>query len=356
MDGETHRDLIGIGASAGGIEALTRLLPTIPRDLPAAIVVVLHLGARSPSSLPALLARVGPLPAEYAEDGAALRAGRIYVAPPDRHLIVDRGVLRVVHGPRQNHVRPAIDPLFRSAARDRGRRFVAVVLSGMLDDGSAGLVAVRRAGGVAVVQEPADALFHDMPQNAIDVAGADHTARADEMGPLLDRLVRQGVREVVPMSARREARRNGSKDVVHRPAGEGPDGAPVGVPSMFSCPDCGGVLFETADGQLTCRVGHAYSPEALLAQDRDVVEEALWAGLRALEEASVLARRLEQRARERMQARSAGRFAEQAEEAAARAHVLRGLLHGAPAVAARRRSPRGEVRARARGAAPKRRR
>jgi two-component system chemotaxis response regulator CheB len=196
-----------------------------------------------------------------------------------------------------------------------------------------------------------------MPQNAIDTAGADHSVSAVEMGPLLERLVRETVHEVT-MPAERRARASGPGDVVRRPVGEGPNGTPAGTPTMFSCPDCGGVLFESAgDGQFACRVGHAYSPEALLAQDGDVVEEALWAGLRALEESSILARRLEQRARERMQARSATQFGEQAEEAEARARVLRTVLHGTPPVTARRPARAGgEARARARGAAPKRRR
>ncbi len=354
-DGDVKRDLVAIGASAGGIEALARLLPTLPRDLPAAIALVLHLGPDSVSTLPALLSRGGPLAAEYATDGVELRRGRIFVAPANRHMVVEDGRLRLLEGPRQNHVRPAIDPLFRSAARERGRRVVAVVLSGMLDDGSAGLVAVRRAGGVAVVQAPEDALFRDMPQNAIDAAGADYTVSIDDMGALLDRLVRESVREVA-MAPRRRAQPIGSSDVVHRPAGEGPDGTPAGKPSMFACPDCGGVLFESEiDGQFTCRVGHAYSPEALLAQDVDRVEEAMWAGLRALEESAVLARRLERRARDRAQRRTASRFAEQAAEADARARVLRGLLQGAPPAAARPTARAGAARARRRGPAPKRR-
>jgi two-component system chemotaxis response regulator CheB len=355
---DPRRDLIGIGASAGGIEAFGRLLPTLPRDLPAAVALVLHLGPQSSSSLPALLARCGPLPAEYAQDGVELRPGRIYVAPVDLHMVVEGDRLRLFRGPRQNHVRPAIDPLFRSAARERGCRFVGVILSGMLDDGSAGLVAVRRAGGVAVVQDPADALFREMPQNALDLAGADHCVGIVEMGQLLERLVREPVREVQMRAGHRASGNGSASDVVHRPAGEGPDGTPLGMPSLFSCPDCGGVLFESAeDGQLTCRVGHAYSPEALLVQDVDRVEEALWAGLRALEESSVLARRLERRTRARMQEHSAARFGEQADEAAERARVLRGLLQGTPPAGRRRRSRAvGEVRARTAVAAPKRRR
>jgi two-component system chemotaxis response regulator CheB len=347
-NGDGRRDLIGIGASAGGIEALMRLLADVPPNLPAAIAVVLHLGPRSSSALPALLARQGALPAEYATDGVQYQPGRVYVAPANLHMVVEGARLRLVRGPRQNRARPAIDSLFRSAARTRGRRFIGVILSGSLDDGSAGLVAVRRHGGVGVVQEPSDALFHEMPQNALDLAGADHCVPIAEMASLLDRLAREPVREV-PM-ATRKPRRGEASEVERARSGEteGPDGTPPGAPSLFACPDCGGVLFEQDRGtHYACRVGHAYSPETLLHHETEKVEEALWAGLRALEESAVLSRRLERRARERVGRRSADQFAEQAEEAEVRAKVLRRLLQGTIfSVGARR--PRQAARARRR--------
>jgi two-component system, chemotaxis family, protein-glutamate methylesterase/glutaminase len=183
--------LIAIGASAGGVEALTRLVADLPLQLPAAVVVLLHLSAVVPSHLAYVLARAGGLPATDARDGDLLLPGRILVAPPGQHLVVQHGRARLLAGGRVNWVRPAIDPLFQSAAREYGPRLVAVILTGMLNDGSAGLIAVRQAGGVAVVQDPRDAAHPEMPQNALDAAGADHCVPLREMAPLLVELVRQ---------------------------------------------------------------------------------------------------------------------------------------------------------------------
>jgi two-component system chemotaxis response regulator CheB len=315
--------LIGIGASAGGIEALTRLLPELPVGLPAAILVVLHLG-RGPGAggLPRILSRAGLLPAAFAQDGDHIEIGRILVAPPDRHLVVQDGVVRLLDTPRENGARPAIDPLFRSGAREHGSRFVAVVLSGALDDGSAGLVAVRRRGGLAVIQDPEDALFAGMPRNALETAGADHRVSLAAMGPLLVQLARGG----------RDDRMTSPRRLRLSPAEGGRPGHPPGAPSPFSCPDCGGVLWESkADGvtRLECRTGHAYGPISLASSQDDSVDAALWAAIRALEERSALARRLEERARARGALPTATRFGDRAQETEERVRVLRNLV-GSP--------------------------
>lgn len=184
----TGHDLIVIGASAGGVEALLTIVRDLPVDLPAAICVVLHLPPTSPSRLPHLLTRAGPLPATHAENGEPLELGHIYVAPPDYHLLVRPGHLELSRGPRENRSRPAIDALFRSAALAYGRRVVGVVLSGALDDGTAGLLAVKQGGGLAVVQDPDDALFDGMPRNAIERVNVDVVAPGDVLAPLLARL------------------------------------------------------------------------------------------------------------------------------------------------------------------------
>jgi two-component system chemotaxis response regulator CheB len=315
-----QRDLVVVGASAGGVEALIRLAASLPADLPAAVAVVLHVAPGSASVLPKILERAGPLPAAVACDGDPLERGRIVVAPPDRHLVVEDGQFRLRQGPRENRVRPSVDPLFRSAARDRGAAVVGVVLSGTLDDGSAGLLAIRRAGGRAVVQSPDDALYADMPQHALELAGVDHCVTMEEMGPLLARLVAERV----------EGRRDRTRMRV-TPAEGGTPGRPPGNSSAFSCPECGGVLWEPYGGALRfeCRTGHAFSPRSLAADQADEIEAALWGGLRAIEELAALSRRLQFGATERGATKTAERFARQAEEQEARLVTLRSLV-GAP--------------------------
>jgi two-component system, chemotaxis family, protein-glutamate methylesterase/glutaminase len=183
--------LIAIGASAGGVEALTRVVAELPADLPAVVVVVLHIPPDLPTILPHILARAGHLPVAEARDGDLLQPGRVLVAAPGHHLVVQDGRARLLDAAPVNRVKPAIDPLFRSGAREYGPRLVAVILTGSLNDGSEGLIAVRRAGGVAVVQDPKDAEVPDMPQNALDAAGADHCVPLKEIAPLLERLARQ---------------------------------------------------------------------------------------------------------------------------------------------------------------------
>lgn len=185
--------LIAMGASAGDVQALTRLVSGLPEDLPAAVVVVLHHPPDSPSTLARILSRAGPMPALDARDGSPLRPGRILVAPPGYHLGVRDGRTRLLDTPAVNGVKPAIDVLFQSGAQEYGPRIVAVVLTGLLSDGSAGLTAVREAGGVAVVQDPRDAAYPDMPRNALAAAGADYCLPLKDLAPLLERLTRQAI-------------------------------------------------------------------------------------------------------------------------------------------------------------------
>ena len=182
------RDIVTIGASSGGVEALSALVGGLPADLPAALLVVLHSPEGMPSSLPRILSRSGPLEAAHPEDGDGIENGRIYVAPPGFHMLVEDGVVRLVRGPRENYHRPAADPLFRSAAVARGPGVVGVVLTGARDDGTAGLVAIKRRGGVTVVQDPDDALFRWMPESALRYAEVDHSVPLVKMAPLLARL------------------------------------------------------------------------------------------------------------------------------------------------------------------------
>jgi two-component system, chemotaxis family, protein-glutamate methylesterase/glutaminase len=317
--------IVVVGASAGGVEALTDLTASLPGDLPAAVFVVLHLPATGTSALPEILCRHGPLPAAHVKDGEPIQPGRVYVAPPDHHVLLRTGRVHLSRGPRENGHRPAIDPLFRSAAREYATRVIGLVLSGALDDGTAGLLAIKSRGGTAVVQDPADALYPGMPGNALEQVQVDHVAAAASMGKLLARLITdQAVppADPAPRAMQVEVEMEGFSL-------EAFEGNHPGRPSGFSCPDCNGVLWQIQDGGLEryrCRVGHAWSPESLLTQQSEALEAALWIALRSLEERAALARRLAEPARRRGHSITATRFEEQAAEAEHAARLVRDLL------------------------------
>ena len=318
-------DIVVVGASAGGVEALTGLAASLPADLPAAVFVVLHMPTTGTSALPGILSRHGPLPASHAKDGEPVEHGRIYVAPPDHHLLLRPGHVHLARGPRENGHRPAVDPLFRSAARDYATRVVGVVLSGALDDGAAGLLAIKSRGGVTVVQDPDDALYPGMPGNALEVTEVDHVVPAGAMGELLARLVTEPAAQPpgpAPADMKLEVEVEGFSL-------EAMEGEHPGQPSGFSCPDCNGVLWAIQDGgmqRFRCRVGHAWSPESLMTRQSEALEAALWIALRSLEERAALARRLAEPARNRGHRITATRFEEQASEAQNAARVVRDLL------------------------------
>jgi two-component system chemotaxis response regulator CheB len=320
-------DIVVVGASAGGVEALAAVVGALPADLPAAVFVVLHVPPHGTSALPRILSRAGPLPALHPQDGEAIVPGRVYVAPPDRHLLVQPGHIQVARGPRENGHRPAIDALFRTAARAYGPRVAAAVLSGVLDDGTAGLTAVKRQDGVALVQDPSTALYDGMPRSALEHVAVDYCLPLTQIGPALARLAREAAPEEgvppVPRDMEREA------DIAGMEPSEFRDENRPGTPSVFGCPECNGVLWELRDGELLrfrCRVGHAYSAESLLAEQSDGLETALWTALRALEEKAALARRLAEQARATGRAQAQRHFALLAEESAGHIAVLRQLL------------------------------
>lgn len=321
----TTRDIIVIGGSAGAIEALGTLVSALPADLPAAVFVVVHVPAEATSVLPRILSRAGSLPAHHAEDGEPVERGRIYVARPNRHLLIDGERVRLSLGPKENRHRPAVDPLFRTAARAFGPRVIGVVLTGSLDDGTAGLLAIKARGGVAVVQDPDDALYASMPRSARDNVAVDHLLPVAAIGATLARLCRETVEDEVPVIENSESLPGGpelsGKELA---AGE----VPPGQLSLFTCPECHGVLWESVDGSLVryrCHTGHAYSAASLLAEQDEKLEEALWAAYRALEENAVLARRVAERlGREGTATRA--HFEEQARATTERAHLVRDVL------------------------------
>lgn len=328
-------NVIVVGASAGGVSSLMQLVSGLPENLNAAVAVALHVPEESPSALPAILSRKGPLKATHAADGEALLHGRIYVAPPGRHLLVKRRTLRTVNGPNENGHRPAIDPLFRTAARSHGRRTIGVILSGSLDDGTAGLYAIKRTGGAALVQDPKDALFDSMPESAIENVAVDFIG---DVSALTSELVRRTrILAADPAVELDVTDQPDDLDAVEMDRGTPDPDDWSAAPSQFTCPECHGSLFERQDGTIVryrCRTGHAFSPDALAAAQSKGVEDALWIALRALEENAALLRRLAGRAQERGQDRSWQRFASQANGVEARAKIIRdALLSAKPEVA-----------------------
>jgi len=319
-------DIIVVGASAGGVEALITLVRSLPADLPAALFVVLHIPAQNPSALPAILNRSGPLPAVHATDRQEIVPGHIYVAPPDHHLLVEQGYVRVGRGPKENMHRPAIDPLFRSAAHTYGSRVIGVVLSGMLDDGTSGLKAIKERGGLAVVQDPNDATYASMPRSAIQNVAVDFVGPSSDMPLLLERLAHDSVGEGVGAV-------NDHIDIEVAIAEHDLSDShlldQIGAVSHYACPDCHGTLWQIDDGHLVrfrCRVGHAYTAESMVTVHSESVENALYAALRALEESASLSRHLARNAQQQGLVSSVTRLEAKAHETEGQATLVRSLL------------------------------
>jgi two-component system chemotaxis response regulator CheB len=328
---ETKRHhLVVVGASAGGIEALRSLVGALPEDFPAAILVVVHLAPAGTSVLPQILTRAGTLQATAAVDGEPIEGGHIYVAPPDCHLLVEDGKVRVTRGPTVNGHRPAVDPLFRSAAASWGDEVAGVVLSGVLDDGTAGLAAIKAAGGLTLVQDPAEALYSGMPDSAIAFVQPDMIASAAELGRAL-----AAAADEPPPDPPADHETNGNTFIeVDRGATEEPyeNAAPTGL----SCPYCNGGIWLTREHGVDvfrCRVGHEFSPEALHVEQSGQVEQALWTALRALEEHAAMSRRIAQRMTRGGHRASAARFARRADQTVQQATIIRRVLES-PAFAA----------------------
>ena len=325
-----HRDITVVGASGGGVEALQTLVAGLPAHYPGTVFVVLHMPADAPSVLASILDRAGPLPARAAVDGGAFQHGEIWVAPPDRHLVLEMGRMRLAAGPRENRHRPAIDVLFRSAAVVYGPRVTGVVLTGSLDDGAAGLWAIKMRGGAAIVQDPADALYPEMPRTALDVVDVDHCLPLASIPAQLVRLAREPAMKGggSAVDSRMELELNmasqNSSNI------EQLDG--IGSRSELTCPECGGALWEMQDPppRFRCHVGHAYGMRSLVSAQSERVESALWAGLRSLEESEALARRLGAWARRLGHDFSANQYAERADEDGRHAEVLPQMLQTMP--------------------------
>src|SRR4051812_33720969 len=325
--------IVVVGASAGGVEALSELVSGLPSDFAAPMLIVLHIPAESPSLLARILERRCALPVMTAENGMRAEPGNVYVAPPDRHLLVDDdGTLQTPRGPRENSHRPAVDPLFRSAAVAYGANAIGVVLTGTRDDGTSGLNAIKQCGGIAVVQDPNDAAFPSMPKNALEHVQVDHVAAMHEIAPLLVRLVNEQPKADV-VNADFQQLQNEKRIAAMTSESLQEDDRP-GKPSPFSCPDCGGVLWEIDENDLTryrCRVGHAFSPDSMVGAVDHALETALWTALKTLEESARLSRRLADNEAGRGHTWLVKRFRDRENEARNRAEVIRRFLHEQPA-------------------------
>lgn len=331
--GVTHTvnpEIVVIGTSAGGLDALQKLTAGLPENFPASVFVVMHTHPSSPGMLANILERAGDMKVSYAEDEQPFEPGHIYLAPADRHLLVEQGILRVVRGPKENRHRPAIDPLFRSAAAHYGPRTIGVILTGFLNDGTSGLAAVKRCGGITVVQSPEDARVPDMPASALRHVTVDHCIPLPGIAPLLTQLVSTPLPEMNPQ-APEEIRLEA--DIAAMRSGGMSTNDQLGTRSPLTCPDCGGVLWEMRDHEplrYRCHVGHAMTAEVLVAEQQETVERAIWLAVKTLEESGALARKLASDAAEREDTFSRNLLAARAEEAANRAAALRQILLSKP--------------------------
>jgi two-component system chemotaxis response regulator CheB len=314
--------IIVVGASAGGVEALRQLAADLPMTLAAPVGIVLHVGGQS--ILPQLLSAVSRLPVKHAESGERMRAGHVFVAPPGAHMLVHDGHLMLRRGPRENLSRPAIDPLFRSAACSFGAGAIGVLLSGTLNDGTAGLRAIKRCGGSAVVQAPSDAMFPEMPESALRHVEVEHCVPLAAMGELLARLAGEpvGPTPQIPIQIRLEAAIAAQEHATMSTEQE------IGTPSPFTCPECQGPLWEVADSAMLrfrCHVGHAYTADAMMQAQSDEADAILWKLLRSRQQRAELARRVAEREHsDRPQL--AARFLERAKEYDEDAALVRRML------------------------------
>ncbi|MDQ1831344.1 chemotaxis protein CheB [Massilia scottii] len=276
--------VIVIGTSAGGQSALGALVAQLPADFPAAILIVHHMAATSSNdAMLRVLADKGNLPCKQAVQHGVIKSGCIYLAQPDHHLMISQAKTLVTKGARENRARPAIDPLFRSAAIEFGNRVIGVVLTGYLDDGTSGMEVIRRCGGICVIQDPSDAAYPDMPQNVLNHVKVDHCVPLAEMGSLLTRLAlhHRGASIRVPDDVAVEAK------IAQRVLSDLESVEFLGTQVPFNCPGCGGVLWQMKVGnrlRFRCHTGHAYTAAALLAEQAEKMEETLWVALRMFEE------------------------------------------------------------------------
>ncbi len=321
------RNLVVVGASAGGVEALTSLFHHLPADLQAAFLVVLHVPTTGKSILPDILNRISPMHASHAENGEEIQPGRIYVAPSNYHLMIGHGKTLLSLGPRVNGVRPSIDILFHTAAEARNYKVIGVILSGTMMDGAMGLQDISAAGGVTIVQNPDEAIFPGLPLHSIQNVRIDYVESIEGIANTIVRLVSEPVEQSekqVTGTNMQDGNEILQEDHRHFVADDH-----TSPRTLLTCPECGGVLWELNRKGITryqCQVGHVFSQESLVDEQDGAVEYALWAAVRILEEKASLAKRLANRAEERSMKRSMQGFLQTAADSEAKAGVIRALL------------------------------
>jgi two-component system chemotaxis response regulator CheB len=312
------KKIVVIGASAGGVSALCQIVSRLPADLDAAILAVVHIGERS--ELPNVLRACGCIPASHAVDGGEIEPGRLYLAPPSFHLLVEGNHTRLSKGPRENRFRPSVDVLFRSAARSFRSQVLGVVLTGELDDGSAGLHAISVRGGTTIVQSPDFAECPSMPRNAMRYTKVDYCVPLEKIAPLIASLTRKGgVSKVLPKAAKNGKKSLPNKKIALHPANATP----------FTCPECSGPLYQSVEGKLvqfSCNVGHAFSPEALSQSHCEALERALWIAVRTLNERQQIASLLSKRNHHKTNPQLMEKLQEEARQASNDVHLLQDVL------------------------------
>lgn len=323
-------DIIVIGTSAGGLKALSAIVSGLPTQINAVFFVVQHLAADKPSILPQILEDVGSLPASHPTDGEKIQTGRIYIAPPDYHLLVNSGSMRVVRGPQENRFRPAIDALFRSAARTYGPRVVGVILTGYLDDGTVGLQAVKKRGGVAVVQDPNEAEYPSMVKSALRYVKVDHCIPLAEISDLLVRLASlpAAVEESYPVTKEIEIESNIAEQAMNTK--EFLDNVEqIGTRTTYSCPECNGSIWQIGKEEpirFRCHIGHSFTADIFLSEQTQGIENALWSAVRAMEEKVTFSRQMAERMKNYNLQKAATKYEEHAQSLDKEVSLIREII------------------------------
>jgi two-component system, chemotaxis family, protein-glutamate methylesterase/glutaminase len=322
--------IIVIGASAGGFEALKILMAGLPGDFTTPIFIVWHMSPDVPGILPQVLNKANTISAAHAYNNEAIQPNRVYVAPPDHHLLIDEGKVLVTHGPKENRFRPAVDPLFRSAAYTYGSRVIGVILSGALDDGTAGLWTIKHYGGTAIVQDPMDAEVPSMPENAMREVTIDHCVQISQLPELLVRLSTEPITNNVVVMKDEQTKKE--IQIAAEESGMKKGIMKFGELSPYTCPECHGVLSILHNDNIVryrCHTGHAYSADALMASITEKIEDSLYSAIRGMDENIMLLNHLGDHSAEANQPKLAALYFQKAKEVQERSEPLRkaALVH-----------------------------